>query len=178
MSLLAHLIIQALTTPVALLQFWALTPFIDSSSIDDKSCLLVLTRIVQYRYSGNSPASRSHPASAQLNQPLDSFVSHRRILLVVSSRNPTHPSTSYPSRNLNLASADRTRGVGYDPATRFGYPTQLSSALVSQLGFMTLVHYFSVSGLRLFRCCDFLFVSICATTSPPCLARPLLYASS
>jgi hypothetical protein len=155
-------------TPVALLQSRVLMPFVDSSSIDDKSCSLVLMRIVQYHYLGTAPpVGAAPPLPAQLNQPLDSFVSHHRILLVASSRNPIHPSAIVPIPNLNLASADSTRRVGYDPATRSGYPDQLSSALVSQLGFMTLVHYFSVSGLRLFRCCDLVFVSICATTSTP-----------
>jgi hypothetical protein len=86
-------------TPVALLQSRVLMPFVDSSSIDDKSCSLVLMRIVQYHYLGTAPpVGAAPPLPAQLNQPLDSFVSHHRILLVASSRNPIHPSASYPSQ--------------------------------------------------------------------------------
>lgn len=60
-------------TPVALLQSRVLTPFIDSSSIDDKSCSLVLTRNVQYRYSGNSPPVGATPASTRATQPTSRF---------------------------------------------------------------------------------------------------------
>ena len=151
-------------TPVALLQFRVLTPFIDSSSIDDKSCSLVLTRNVQYRYSGNSPPVGATPAStAQLNQPLDSLVSHHRILLVASSRNPLHPFTSYPSRNPTSP-----RRIPQEGWVRSINMLRLSSSALFGSRLATRFYddhsLFSISGLRLFRCCDLVFVSICATT--------------
>jgi hypothetical protein len=98
-------------TPVALLQSRVLMPFVDSSSIDDKSCLLVLMRIVQYHYLGTAPpVGAAPPLPAQLNQPLDSFVSHHRILLVASSRNPIHPSASYPSQTSTSPRRIHKRG--------------------------------------------------------------------
>lgn len=89
-----------LTTPVALLQSWALTPFIDSSSIDDKSCLLVLTRIVQYRYSGNGPARSESPHLHPRNSTNLSIRSSRTIVSFLSRRlviHFTHPHRTHPA---------------------------------------------------------------------------------
>lgn len=79
-----------LTTPIALLQSWALTPFIDSSSIDDQSCLLVLTRTVQYRYSGNGPARSESPRLHPRNSTNLSIRSSRTIVSFLSRRLVIH----------------------------------------------------------------------------------------
>jgi hypothetical protein len=72
------------------------------------------------------PVGAAHPPPAQLDQPLDSFVSHHRILLVVSCRNPFTSSNSYPSPTSNLASADPTQGV-----VRSSNTLRLSSSALS-----------------------------------------------
>ena len=119
------------------------------------------------------PASRSprlHPRnstnlSISSSRTIVSSLSRR---LVIHSTHPhrTHPVTSTSPRRITQEG--RVRSIN---TLRLSSSALFGSRLATR--FYDDRSLFSVSGLRLFRCCDSVFVSICATTSTPCPARVL-----
>jgi hypothetical protein len=122
------------TTPVALLQSRVLTPFIDSPSIDDKSCSLVLTRIVQYRYSGSRPASRSLPRLHRLhprNSTNLSICSSRTIVSSLSRLLVIHFTRPYRTTPITSPSPRRIAQEGSGTIQQHAPVIQLSSLRLS-----------------------------------------------
>ena len=124
------------------------------------------------------PASRSDPTSTRATRATSRFVrlapSYPSCRVVSSSNSPVHrtrPTTTASPRRITQEGPGTIRNT-----LRLSTSALFGSCLATR--FYDASSLFSVSGLRPFRCCDFVFISICATISTPCPARPLLYASS
>lgn len=117
------------------------------------------------------PPRNSTNLSIRSSRTIVSFLS-RRLVIRLTPLHRTHPETSPRLGGSHKRGRVRSR----NNTLRLSSSALFGSRLATR--FYDASSLFSVSGLRLFRCCDFVFVSICATTSPPCLARPLLCPSS
>ena len=119
-----------------------------------------------------APPVGANPRLHPRNSTNLSIRSSRTILSSLSRRLVIH--FTHPHRTHPVASTSPRR-IAQEGWVRSSNTLRLSSSAL--FGFRLATRFydasslFSVSGLRLFRCCDLVFVSICATTSTPCPAR-------